>query len=101
MAKAVRGEKTQAVRDYLKAHKRAKAPEVVAALAEKGIKVSLPMVYGLKARKKMGKRRRKAQANGKAISISISNLLAAKKLIETVGGISQAREAIEALAKLQ
>lgn len=98
--KAARGAKSQAVRDYLAANKKAKGPEVVAALAEKGIKVSLPMVYNLKARNRMGKRRRKAQAAGQDVSVSLTHLLAAKKLVEAVGGIEQALKAVQALAKL-
>lgn len=99
--KAVRGEKSQAIRDYFKANPKAKASEVVSALAEKGIKVSTPMVYTLKARNTMGKRRKQARAAGKDISLAISGLLAAKKLVDQVGGIEQAREALDALAKLQ
>ena len=98
--KSPRGTKSQAIRDYLAANKKAKASEVVAALAAQGISVSTPMVYSLKARNKMGKRRRKAESNGQTIGLSISGLLAAKKLVDTVGGIEQAREAINALAKL-
>lgn len=98
--KLARGEKSQAVRDYLKANKKAKASEVVAALAEKGITVSTPMVYGLKARKKMSKRRQKAEANGQTIGLSISHLLAAKKLVEEAGGLAEARLALDAFAKL-
>ena len=98
--KAARGEKSQAVRDYLAANKKAKGPEVVAALAEKGIKVSLPMVYNLKARKRMGKRRRKAEAKGQAIGFSLDHLLAAKKLVDQVGSVERAQAAVAALAKL-
>ena len=98
--KAERGAKTQAIRDYLKANKKAKAPEVVAALEANGVKVSTAMVYNLKARHSMGKRRRKAEADGQAIGPSISHLLAAKKLVEETGGVKQAQEALAALAKL-
>jgi len=98
--KSPRGTKSQAIRDYLAANKTAKASEVVAALAEKGITVSAPMVYSLKARKKMGQRRRKAEASGQTVGLSISGLLAAKKLVDAVGGIEPAREALNALAKL-
>ena len=48
----------------------------------------------------MGKRRRKAESNGQVVGLSITNLIAAKKLVDTVGGVEQAREAINALAKL-
>jgi hypothetical protein len=80
---------------------KAKAFEVVAALAEKGIKVSTPIVYTLKARNTMGKRRKRARAGGQTISLSITSLLAAKKFVDQAGGMGQAREALEALAKLQ
>ena len=83
--KAPRGEKSQAIRDYLATNKNAKAAEVVSALGEKGITVSAPMVYNLMARKKMGKRRGKARAGGKTVSMSITHLVAAKKLADQVG----------------
>jgi hypothetical protein len=98
--KAERGVKSQAIRDYLNANKKAKATEVAAALSAKGIKVSTAMVYNLKARHKMGKRRRKAEASGQKIGPSITHLLAAKKLVEETGGVKQAQEALAALAKL-
>ena len=97
---APHGQKSQAIREFLGENKKTKASEVVAALAEKGINVSTQMVYKLKARKTMGKRRRKAESNGQVVGLSISNLIAAKKLVDTVGGVDQAREAINALAKL-
>ena len=98
--KAERGVKSQAIRDYLKANKKARATEVVAALGEKGIKVSTAMVYNLKARKSMGRRRREAEAGGQTIGLSISHLLAAKRLVAETGGLKQAQEALAALAKL-
>jgi hypothetical protein len=98
--KSEHGSKSQAIRDYLKANKNAKASEVVSALAEKGITVSAPAVYNLKARNSMGKKRSKARAGGQDIALSITHLLAAKKLVDEVGGIAQAQEAITALAKL-
>jgi hypothetical protein len=98
--KQPRGAKSQAIRDYLSGNKRAKASEVVSALAEKGITVTPAAVYNLKARKRMGRRRRRAEANGQTVGLSIDHLLAAKKLVDTVRSVQQAREAIDALAKL-
>lgn len=94
------GSKSQAIRDYLTANKKAKASEVVSALAEQGVTVSAAAVYNLKARKSMGKKRSKARAGGQAVTLSITHLLAAKKLVDEVGGVAQAKEAIDALAKL-
>jgi hypothetical protein len=98
--KTERGVKSQAIRDYLNQNKKAKAPEVVAALAEKGIDVSTAMVYSLKARNSMGKRRRQAEANGQEIGLSITHLIAAKKFVEATGGVKPAQEALAAFAKL-
>ena len=95
-----RGTKSQAIRDYLNANKKAKAAEVVKALAEKGIKVSTAMVYNLKARNVMGKRRQQTRAGGTEISHSITHLLAAKAFVEATGGIKQAQAALAAFAKL-
>lgn len=95
-----RGAKSQAIRDYLKANRKAKASEVVTALAAKGITVSAPQVYNLKARQRMSRRRHKAEANGQSIELSITNLVAAKKLVDQTGGFDQARAALDALAKL-
>ncbi len=47
----------------------------------------MPMVYNLKARKKMGKHRKKAEAGGQTIGLSITHMLAAKKLVDQAGGI--------------
>lgn len=100
--KTPRGVKSQAIRDYLNANKKAKASEVVAALAEKGIKVSAPMVYNLKARKNMRKRVRRAKLGNEIGNgmVAITNLLAAKKLVDQAGGMAEARAALDALAKL-
>lgn len=94
------GAKSQAIREYLKSNKKAKASEVVSALATKGITVSPAAVYNLKARQSMGKRRNKARTGGQTVTLSITHLLAAKKLVDELGGITQAREAIDTLATL-
>lgn len=98
--KAAHGDKSNAIREYLKANPKEKAAAVVTALAEKGITVSVAMVYTLKARMQMGKRRSKARSGGQTVELSITHLLAAKKLVDEVGGIAQAHEAVDALAKL-
>jgi threonine dehydrogenase-like Zn-dependent dehydrogenase len=100
-AKSAHGAKSKAIREYIATHKRAKASEIVAALAEQGLTVSPAMVYNTKARKRMGRRRKKAEAAGQVVGLSITNLIAAKKLVDQVGGIDQAREAINALSKLE
>ncbi len=98
--KSEHGSKSQAIRDYLNANKTAKAAEVVEALAAKGITISAPAVYNLKARQSMKKSRSKARKGGHAVTLSITHLLAAKKLVDELGGVAEAKEAIDALAKL-
>ena len=99
--KSPRGEKSQAIRAYLTQHKRAKPKVVIAALAEQGITVTGPMVSNTKTRMKLSRRRRKvAQTNAEVAGLSLKNLMAAKKLVKSVGGFQQAREAVDALAKL-
>jgi hypothetical protein len=73
---------------------------VVAALAEQGIEVSTAMVYNLKARRTMGRRRSKARARGETIKLSIDHLMAAKKFVEATGGVERAQEALAAYVKL-
>jgi hypothetical protein len=98
--KSARGAKSQAIRDYLSENKTAKAADVVTALAQKGVNVSTAMVYNLKARKTMGKRRRQTRAGGTDIGHSITHLLAAKTFVEATGGVKQAQDALAAFAKL-
>ena len=98
--KSSHGAKSQAIRDYLNENKKAKAADVVTALSAKGITVSTAMVYNLKARNSMGKRRRQTRAGGTEISHSITHLIAAKKFVEATGSMKQAQDALAAFAKL-
>lgn len=109
MAKTHKGEvnKSQAIRDYLAANKRAKAPAVIAALAEKGIEVKGPLVYaiiGKSRRRKGGTETRRGPktvrgSNGNE-KLSLETLLAAKKLADALGGVEKAQAALDVLAKL-
>ena len=107
--KRKRGAKSQAVRAYLQANPNAMPKAVVAAMAAKKIKVSSNLVSAIKAKLKGGtvrsaarrgrpaKRRGRGAGNG---SISIDALLAAKRLVEEVGGVERAKEALDVLGRL-
>ena len=96
MAKKKRGNKSQAIRDYLSANKDAKPRDVVAALKEQKISVSSQMVSTIKL--KMGQKgAKRTTPNGEAISLN--DLLQAKKLVDQFG-IEKAKAAIATLAKL-
>jgi hypothetical protein len=82
--------------------------DVIAAMAAKKIKVSSNLVSAIKGKLKGGTvrsavrrgrpvKRRGGDGNG---SISIDALLAAKRLVDEVGGVERAKEAIDVLGRL-
>lgn len=96
--------KSEKIREYFDAHPGAKPQEVVEALSKKRIKVTAAAVSQVKWQmankkgKKGGTRRRGRKTNG---DVDLSTLMAAKKLADQMGGIDQARQALDALSKLQ
>jgi hypothetical protein len=72
----------------------ARPKDVIATLAAKKIKVAPAQVSNLKAKLAVKRKGKKAAAG-----LSLDSLLAAKKLVDTLG-IERAKEAIDALAKL-
>jgi hypothetical protein len=106
--------KSQAVRDYLAEHPTAMPKEIAPAVkSAHGLDVSPQMISMIKSKlgKKSGRRRRKTSANGAAPAtaasrktnsarFTIEDLLTAKKLAQTMGGIPRAQEVLAALARL-
>lgn len=97
--------KSQAIRDYLKAHRGAKPQAVAAALTEQGIKVTPQTVSTVKfnMKKKKGRKKpaaRKAAPSGGNDAVSMSALLDAKKLVDKIGSIEKTKQALDALSKL-
>ncbi len=104
-AKPERGEKSQAVREYFKAHPKAKVKEVTEALGANGMTVSQALVAAIKYkdRSSRGRARRKgamSAAAGNGVGLNIDHLLAAKKFALSLGGIENAQAALAAFAKL-
>jgi hypothetical protein len=96
--------KTQAILDYIKTARRAKPATVAAALAEKGITVTPQYVSSIRSnkRRKKGKRGKEAAAAKPASDkVSLGTLVQAKRLADQLGGVAKAKEALDALAKLQ
>jgi hypothetical protein len=111
-AKPERGAKSTAIREYLKAHPKARVQDVVDELKKQGITVSAALVNNIKyTKKKPGKRGRKRgrpaatkPSNGSANvadRISLQALVEVKKTAERLGGIDELQKAAAALAKLQ
>lgn len=123
----VKVNKSEEVRKYQKAHRKATPTEVSAALKEKGIDVSpqavstikFNMLAKRKARKekkaaeassnghgkptvkrKMKRRGRKAKATVAPEMISLDALIAARDVVAKLGGIGAVKEAVAALEKL-
>ena len=108
MARRAKSEvnKSQAIRDYITANPKAKPKDVVTALSEQGVTVTPAFVSTLrsndkrKGRKGPGRRGRPAGSTKSASSVGIDSLVQAKKLIDKMGGINQARQALDALSKI-
>ena len=100
--------KSEEVRQHLKANPGAKAGEVVEALAAKGIEVQQGLVYLIKGKIKGGKKKRKAAVaeNGAALVASaprisgdpLATVLKVQALAADLGGIKKLRALIEALS---
>ena len=112
--------KSQAIRDYYKANRKAKPKQVVEAMAEQGIKVSAQYVSTIRtnSKKKSQKKgpgrpvgrpagrpagrkagRPAAKSTG-GQTVNLDSLLRVKEMVEEVGGIEEARTALAALERL-
>ena len=100
--------KSQAIRDYYNANPAAKPKEVASELKKKGIQVTPAFVSTIRStsKKKNGKIGRpgrpvgstsKRSANGE---VSYESLLQAKKIVDQMGGLSEAKSALSALENL-
>lgn len=108
MAKKRRGRKagvnkSQIIRDYMGQHPKEGPSAVAAALNKReGWKITPAYVSTIKSnakKKTPGKRGRKPGRRA-AGSISEASLLQAKKLAEQLGGVTEAKAALDLLAKL-
>jgi len=87
-----RTNKSQSIREYLSVNPVAKPKDVIKALAKKHIRVSPQLVSAIKGR---------SSGRTRTDRINMRQLLAAKSLVDQVGGIGEARKALEMIAKLQ
>ena len=94
--------KTQAVREYLKVHKRAKTSEVVKALGEQGITVSATYVSSIKGKRKTRRRAVKEVVAAVApTGIGVPEIKAAMTFLKTVGSMSAAKQALAAAEEIR
>jgi len=94
-----RGAKAAAIRKVLgEVGHTTRSRDVIAMLAEQGVKVSAAQVSALRSKLKPSAARGRATVTAHAVSFS--HLLAAKQLAEKLGGVNAARSALESLAQL-
>ena len=96
--------KTVAVKEALAKNPKAKASEVVSALAAQGIRVSSAYVYALKSKAKAKKRkekREKAVATSNSIGVMdpVRLIRQVKELAVRAGGLRHLRQLVEVLAE--
>ncbi len=84
--------KTQAVLDYLKAHKNAKNAEVVEALGKQGITIAVGYVRTIKAKKKT--RRKAVRAVVATGGVGIPEVKAALAFLKAMGSVAAAKKAL-------
>jgi hypothetical protein len=97
--------KADAIRNYLGERPNAKAKEIIAALAAKGIKVSENHVYLIKSKSKARRRRASRAAAAAAAGRSgISNpaeaVLRVRRLAHDLGGLRNLKQLVDVLLQL-
>jgi hypothetical protein len=109
MAKKQKVNKTEAVREYLKAHRGAKASEIVEALGKKGIKLTVAHAANIKSKVTKVRRGRKTRAAKPLVEVEPAPVAAAPEApakpgttitIEQVKAVAQAVKAVGGLARL-
>ena len=104
---AARGAKTAAIRAALKANPTKTVKEIAELLKEQGFETTANYVGGVKSAMKAKKRKKVASAavpeGGPVVpkdAVSVGLLVKAKKLVQELGGVKEAKTALNALAQL-
>ncbi len=96
--------KSAAIREILEQNPKAKSKEVIATLAEKGVKVTPALVYLVKSQ---GKRKAKRARRERAVEVSraagnadpVKLIIAVRQLARDAGGIQALKRLVDALAE--
>jgi hypothetical protein len=100
------GSKAEAIRQEVERQgSAARARDIIAALAQKGMEISAAHVANVRARMvtsgKKATGRRSTAAAGNGATVSLDQLVAAKQMAESLGGIDSARRMLDALERLR
>ena len=102
--------KSEAIRNYLAANPQASPNEIVAGLKQQGVSVSPGLVSNVKYSKpRAGGKKRRGRPPGRRAkregatngALTAADLLEAKKLVDQLGGIDQAQQALATLDELR
>ncbi len=95
--------KSQSIRDYLKANKKAKTQEVVDALAKQGITVSIGLVTTVKAKHKRRRRAVKQVVENLVADggVGVPEIKAAFAFLKAAGSVAVAKEALAAALEIK
>lgn len=96
--------KSREIRDYFAVNPKADSKTVIAALGEKGVKVSPTMVYYVRSKlgqaRRRAKRERVAESSRKlAATNPVELVLRVKNLANEVGGIQYLKQLVDLLAE--
>ena len=94
--------KTQLIKDALKANPKASPAELAKKLGKHGISAQYVSVVKSNMKKKTGKKTgmRKGTGKKKEAAFTVSELVKASKLAEELGGVEKAKEVLSVLGKL-
>jgi hypothetical protein len=118
MAKKVKINKTQAVADYMKTHKKAKASEIAAALDKKGIKISAGHAANIKSRiKRIQRAKMTAKASPATAAtaaagaeqpaaakpgdaLTVQHIKVVAEAVRAIGGFGRMRELLDVIREV-
>lgn len=98
------GSKSEAIREALAQNPKATSKEIIALMAGKGIKVAPTLVYYVKSKRNLAKRRQKreriaAASRKTATTNPVELVLRVKDLSREVGGIANLKMLVDLLAE--
>jgi DNA-binding winged helix-turn-helix (wHTH) protein len=96
--------KSAAIREAFQANPKAKAKEIVATLASKGIKVTIPLVYYIKSHSRKKKRRQKREvavsaSRAAGMSNPVQAVIKVRALASEVGGMKSLKQLVDLLSE--
>jgi hypothetical protein len=98
------GNRSQAIREAIAEHPHVGSKEIVALLAQKGVKVSPTLVYYVRSKQNQQKRRQKQErvaeaSQATATANPVQLVLRVKELAREVGGMRTLKQLVDLLAE--